>query len=143
VILGTRTLNPNELTARVCHLQTPPFLQCCKDIAGHPERYLYNTFKVSALIIVIFPSRAVRDRMLATWTFFTICILLLASWLDSSDVNRTLTVSFGSLGKESKMAHLDQFILFGDSLFQHSSDQARGFGMHSALQAGKEALSRF
>ena len=73
-------------------------------------------------------------------TFFT--ILLLATWLDSSDVKRTLTVSFGSLGKRNKMTHYDQFILFGDSLFQHSSDQARGFGMHSALQAGKRVLFR-
>jgi len=97
---------------------------------------------VSVRIIVSGHPRAVRDRMLAMWTLLTICILLLATWLDSSDVNRKLTVSFGSLGKESKMAHYDQFILFGDSLFQHSSDQARGFGMHSALQAGKKLLFR-
>jgi len=80
--------------------------------------------------------------MFATWILLTICLLLLATWLDLSDVNRTLTVSIGNQEKKSIMAHYDQFILFGDSLFQHSSDQARGFGMHSALQAGKEVLSR-
>jgi len=81
--------------------------------------------------------------MIATFLYLTLfTTFLLATWLDYSDVNRTLTVSFGSLGNKNKMAHYDQFILFGDSLFQHSSDQARGFGMHSALQAGKKVLFR-
>ena len=30
----------------------------------------------------------------------------------------------------------DQFILFGDSLFQHSSSQERGYTLAPALQAG-------
>lgn len=35
----------------------------------------------------------------------------------------------------------DQLILFGDSLFQHSSSQDRGFSLAPALQAGKISRS--
>lgn len=37
------------------------------------------------------------------------------------------------------MAGYDQFILFGDSLFQHSSSQERGFSLASAVQAGTKS----
>lgn len=63
-------------------------------------------------------------------------ILVLAFLLETSDISRILTLSFGVPPRSFDMAGYDQFILFGDSLFQHSSDQVRGFGMHSALQAG-------
>jgi len=33
----------------------------------------------------------------------------------------------------------DKFMLFGDSLFQHSTSQDRGFGLTPALQFGKFA----
>ena len=36
----------------------------------------------------------------------------------------------------------DQFILFGDSLFQHSSSQDRGYTLAPALQAGAFQLQR-
>jgi hypothetical protein len=36
----------------------------------------------------------------------------------------------------------DQFILFGDSITQMSSDQSMGFGFQPALQDGKISISQ-
>ena len=41
------------------------------------------------------------------------------------------------IGHTEKMAY-DQFVLFGDSLFQHSNSQERGYALTPALQSGKK-----
>jgi hypothetical protein len=41
------------------------------------------------------------------------------------------------LAEEALYKPYDQFILFGDSITQMSSDQSMGFGFHPALQDGK------
>lgn len=43
----------------------------------------------------------------------------------------------GNLANSTSMALYEQFVLFGDSLFQHSSSQDRGFSLAAALQAGR------
>ncbi len=42
-----------------------------------------------------------------------------------------------SMALDEPMAAYDQFILFGDSLLQHSSSQGRGFALAPELQAGE------
>jgi hypothetical protein len=72
------------------------------------------------------------------WPAISLLIYLLATWTEYLNSPASITITFGtpSTTLVTTMAPYDQFILFGDSLFQHSSDQTRGFGLHSALQAG-------
>jgi hypothetical protein len=74
------------------------------------------------------------------WIWPAILILALAIWTEHLTSPISFTITFDASDQRpttTTMAAYDQFILFGDSLFQHSSDQVRGFGLHSALQAGQ------
>ncbi len=44
------------------------------------------------------------------------------------------------MARNERMAAYDQFILFGDSLLQHSSSQGRGFALAPELQAGEHVF---
>lgn len=70
------------------------------------------------------------------WLFCSIILIILAICADLSNNSHTFTLQLGVQYKTNTMAAYDQFMLLGDSLFQHSSDQTRGFGLHSALQSG-------
>lgn len=73
--------------------------------------------------------------------FIVICFAALITWVRQErnlDWNVSLVPkSLVPLAYENtKMAVYDQFILFGDSLIQHSSSQERGFSLTPALQSG-------
>lgn len=70
-------------------------------------------------------------------TPFLVCFFVYISSLSLHTFPTDLSSqAITKLKGRSKMPY-DQFILFGDSLFQHSSSQERGYSLAPALQAGK------
>ena len=67
---------------------------------------------------------------------YVICLLLIQA--ASNPLQQLVYRLRASSGSTSVTAIMyDQFVLFGDSLLQHSSSQERGFALAPALQAGK------
>lgn len=72
---------------------------------------------------------------------FVLVTSLLLHWMFAQHPFRnSLELKSNDPSQTDRKMVYDQFILFGDSLFQHSTDQDRGFGLHPALQAGMHHL---
>jgi len=81
------------------------------------------------------------------WPYFVLpAAVLIWSWLGAHTQQTSLEPATTTTTTRSDQAEknmtatalpYDQFILFGDSLFQHSTDQSRGFGLQPALQSGR------
>lgn len=68
------------------------------------------------------------------------CLALIPCWIRVEYLLAYLPLKLQShyccFAANQNMAVYDQFILFGDSLIQHSSSQDRGFSLTPALQSG-------